>query len=51
MTHKNNLFDIQQKYGDVVKMEEVLTYLDSLPDDLYANLVPPASEPAVINGR
>lgn len=51
VTHKNNLFDIQQKYGDVVKMEEVLTYLDSLPNDLYANLVPPASEPAVMNGR
>jgi isochorismate hydrolase len=31
VTHKMNLFDIQQKYGDVVALDNVLAYLEKLP--------------------
>nr|HMQ56620.1 isochorismatase family protein [Anaerolineae bacterium] len=41
ITHKNNLFDIHQKYGDVVGLNSVLSYLDGLPADLYAGILPP----------
>lgn len=41
VTHKNNLFDIHQKYGDVVGLNSVLNYLDGLPADLYEGILPP----------
>jgi len=40
VSHKINLFDIQEKYGDVRKLEDVLSYLDGLEDDLYAGVLP-----------
>jgi maleamate amidohydrolase len=40
VTHKINLFDIQQKYGDVDTLDNMLAYLESLPDDLYAGILP-----------
>jgi maleamate amidohydrolase len=40
LTHKVNLFDIHSKYGDVVKLDEVLLYLDRLPDDIFADRWP-----------
>jgi maleamate amidohydrolase len=40
VSHKINLFDIQQKYGDVVKLDEVIAYLDGLPDGLFADKLP-----------
>jgi hypothetical protein len=45
VSHKINLFDIQEKYGDVRKLEDVLSYLDGLEDDLYAGSCP-TSRPA-----
>ena len=44
LTHKNNLFDIHQKYGDVVKLNDTLAYLDSLPDDLFADVLPSVAD-------
>ncbi|OGO10171.1 MAG: hydrolase [Chloroflexi bacterium RBG_13_68_17] len=43
VSHKINLFDIQEKYGDVRKLEDVLSYLDGLEDDLYAGVLPHVS--------
>jgi len=43
VSHKVNLFDIQEKYGDVRKLQDVLSYLDGLPDDLYAGILPNAA--------
>lgn len=39
-THALNLFDIQQKYGDVVTLQETLDYVAGLPDDLYVERLP-----------
>ena len=36
--HEANLFDIDQKYGDVMSLEEVLTELDKLAPE-QANIV------------
>lgn len=38
VTHKVNLFDLQQKYADVRSLDEVLAYIRSLPRDLYADV-------------
>lgn len=35
LTHKVNLFDLQQKYCDVLDLDEVLAYLDGLPVGLF----------------
>lgn len=40
VSHKINLFDIQEKYGDVRKLDDVMSYLDGLPADLYAGILP-----------
>lgn len=40
VSHKVNLFDIQEKYGDVRKLDDVMSYLDGLDDDLYAGILP-----------
>jgi nicotinamidase-related amidase len=42
VSHKINLFDIHSKYGDVVKMNSVIDYLDTLPNDLFADKLPAA---------
>ena len=42
LTHKINLFDLHQKYCDVVPTEEVLAYLESLSPGLFAERFPPA---------
>lgn len=34
--HEANLFDIDQKYGDVISVEEALAYLDGLPQEASA---------------
>lgn len=36
VSHKVNLFDLNQKYADVLPLEEVVAYLKGLPTDLYA---------------
>lgn len=36
-SHKINLFDIHMKYGDVVLLKDVISYLASLPENLYEN--------------
>lgn len=35
-SHKVNLFDMNMKYADVVKLKEVIEYLEDLTDNLYA---------------
>jgi isochorismate hydrolase len=35
LTHKVNLFDIHSKYGDVTANEEVINYLDQLPENIF----------------
>jgi maleamate amidohydrolase len=35
LTHKVNLFDLQQKYCDVLELDEVLAYLEKLPTGLF----------------
>jgi hypothetical protein len=35
LTHKVNLFDLQQKYCDVLELDEVLGYLDGLEPGLF----------------
>jgi maleamate amidohydrolase len=35
LTHKVNLFDLQQKYCDVLELEETLAYLDGLEPGLF----------------
>lgn len=34
-SHKINLFDIEQKYGDVMHLADVLAYLATLPDGVF----------------
>jgi len=43
VTHKINLFDLHQKYADVVELDNVLNYLDTLPDGLFADVLPHAA--------
>jgi maleamate amidohydrolase len=43
-THALNLFDIQQKYGDVVTLDETLDYVAGLPDDLFVERLPILAE-------
>jgi maleamate amidohydrolase len=40
LTHKVNLFDLQQKYCDVLELDEVLAYLDELPAGLFDQALP-----------
>jgi len=40
LTHKVNLFDLQQKYCDVLELDEVLAYLDGLPAGLFDRELP-----------
>ncbi|MET8352246.1 MULTISPECIES: isochorismatase family protein [unclassified Micromonospora] len=35
LSHRVNLLDMQQKYADVVTLDETLEFLDSLPDSLF----------------
>ena len=35
LTHKVNLFDLQQKYFDVLELDEVVGYLDGLEPGLF----------------
>ena len=35
LSHKANLLDMNIKYADVMKIEQVASYLDSLPVGLY----------------
>lgn len=43
-SHWMSLFDIEQKYADVVRTEEVLSFFDTLPSDLFAGRLPGSSE-------
>ena len=36
VTHRVNLFDIHNKYGDVLPLEEIVGYLRALPEGTYA---------------
>ncbi len=46
LTHKVNLFDLHQKYCDVMTLEEILSYLDGLEPGLFDEEFPPAREVA-----
>lgn len=37
LSHRVNLFDMQQKYADVVSLDETTSFLKSLPDDLFVD--------------
>ena len=39
-THALNLFDIHQKYGDVVSLQQTLDYIHTLRDDLFVEQMP-----------
>jgi nicotinamidase-related amidase len=39
-SHWINLFDLHQKYADVVDVEEVLEHLGKVPDDLFTERMP-----------
>lgn len=47
-SHAINLFDLDQKYADVVSKAEVIAYLDGLPEGLFAGRMP--RRPAVAAG-
>ena len=38
VTHRVNLFDIHNKYGDVLPLAEISEYLEGLPSDTYAGI-------------
>jgi len=40
LSHKVNLFDINAKYGDVMPLDPVLGFLDTIPHDLYKDRWP-----------
>lgn len=44
VSHKINLFDIDQKYGDVLKLQEVTEHLQTLDDDLFVEQMPGLKE-------
>lgn len=46
LTHKVNLFDLHQKYCDVMTLDEILSYLDGLEPGLFDEEFPPAREAA-----
>lgn len=37
LSHQVTLFDLEQKYADVVRLDETIAYLESLPDDLFVD--------------
>jgi len=39
-SHWINLFDMHQKYADVVELQEVVAYLGSVDDDLFTDRMP-----------
>lgn len=43
-SHWMSLFDIEQKYADVVKTDEVLGFFDLLPSDLFAGRLPETAD-------
>lgn len=47
LTHKVNLFDIQMKYGDVKTTDDVIAYVDGLPQRPFGDRTPNAGERAV----
>ncbi|MGP4110598.1 isochorismatase family protein [Streptomyces sp. 4N509B] len=50
-SHWMSLFDLDQKYADVVGTEETVAHLESLPDDLFTARMPSlASSPAPDGG-
>jgi nicotinamidase-related amidase len=42
LSHKVALFDLHQKYVDVTTLDDVLAYLESLPEGLFDDVFPPA---------
>ncbi len=38
VTHRVNLFDIHNKYGDVLRLAEIVAYLRGLPGETYAGI-------------
>ena len=39
-SHKMNLYDIHQKYGDVIQLREAIAYLEGLEDGLFDRSTP-----------
>ena len=50
LSHKVNLFDLQQKYCDVVELDDLLAYLGGLEVGLFDEEWPPAHAAAVAVG-
>jgi maleamate amidohydrolase len=48
--HKMNLFDIHQKYGDVVPLHDALEYLSALPTGLFDDVMPALRREAATAG-
>lgn len=46
-SHALNLFDMDSKYADVVSLERTLTYLDTLPAQVFEGQIAPAATVAV----
>lgn len=44
-SHAINLFDMHQKYADVVPLADVLRYIDGLPGDLFTDRMPVLGRP------
>jgi nicotinamidase-related amidase len=50
-SHWVNLFDMHQKYADVVHVDEVADFLESVPTDTFAGRLPRAARvPAPTGG-
>ena len=47
-SHAINLFDMHQKYADVVPLAETLEYLGELPDGLFDARMPALRERAAV---
>ena len=46
LPHRATLFDLHMKYVDVTDLDDVLAYLDRLPEGLFDESYPPAAEVA-----
>jgi maleamate amidohydrolase len=44
-SHWISLFDMHMKYADVIPLDEVMDYVETLPQDLFAERLPAASAP------
>jgi nicotinamidase-related amidase len=45
VSHAINLFDMHQKYADVVSLDDTLAHIKGLPDDLFTERMPVLANP------